>query len=100
MHRFIKFCAAFILLSFMVVPIYYGITNKHDNMAQEQKLANVTQTLNDEEITLQKIYDLANLEAQTPEVLNNLETAAGGSNEFEQVDQFSTGFNQYNDNTL
>ena len=98
MTSFIKFCFAFILLSFAVTPIYFGVNKKHKELIQPQSNKIEVSSL-EEPISLSfaEIYAIADENSRSPENLNNINTAAG---EDLKLETFSSGFNQLSDQTL
>ena len=99
MGHFIKLCVAVILLSFAVVPIYYGVSKEHKKIITSDTSNNTAISSNntDSGPTLEEIYALAREEEAplTAEALNNIMPAAGGNNEGASPSgEFSNGFRQ------
>ncbi|MCI5059503.1 MAG: hypothetical protein MRY79_00360 [Alphaproteobacteria bacterium] len=85
MIRFIYGCMAVIILSFVAIPIYHGVSTEK---ARLEVLASVDQE-GDDSLSFEEIYEIASEGGVSPEALNNIEAAAGGDTE---PDKFTTGF--------
>ena len=96
MSSFIKFCFAFILFSFAIVPIYYGINKEHENIVQDTALVNVSEE--DKALSFAEIYALAEQSNFSPESLNNIAPAAGEQSNL--AEEFSNGFSDFTEPTL
>ncbi len=97
MNKFIKFCMASILLSFIAVPIYFGVSKEHNKIIKASQTVVSQNNTIEREITFDEIYELAREDEFSPENLNNIATAAGNDT---QVDAFSSGFNAYEETNL
>ncbi len=83
MIRFIFGCAFILSLSFLAIPVYYGISS------QKNVVTTTADATNNDSLSFEEIYALAS-DVATPsaEALNDIATAAGtGSG-----DTFSSGF--------
>ena len=97
MTRFIFICMAFIALSFMAVPAYFGIQKEHAILMQNDTVAQNNQSLSFEEIYAMADEDLLS----NPAFLNNIAPAAGNNDDAPvQEDYFSTGFSGTADSAL
>ena len=98
MTSFVKFCFAFILLSFAVVPIYYGVNKEHKIIigSASNEIAAIS-AQDDQSLSFADIYDLAGAEEFSPENLNNIAPAAGADT---TPEGFSSGFNNYEETNL
>ena len=96
MSSFIKFCFAFILFSFAIVPIYHGINTKHQEITAPTASSQLVQT--DDTLSFAEIYELAAQNDFSPEYLNNIAPAAGDITA--EPEAFSNGFNDFTDKTL
>ena len=94
MMRFIYFCMAFLVLSFVGVPIYNGVSEERAGLTQ---LA-ATDEAGDDSMSFEEIYALAD-EGQSadPASLNDISPAAGNGN---TGDAFSRGFTNREDSAL
>ena len=92
MGHFIKLCVAVILLSFVAVPVYYGVSKEHDKIISSNSVENTAISSNTA-LSFDDIYALAreNEAPLTPEDLNNILPAAG---EASLGDSFSSGFSE------
>ena len=96
MLRFIYGCMAVVILSFVAIPIYHGIsTEKGDINVLADARSNA-----EGDLTFEEIYALASEDAATPttaEGLNDMMPAAGDD---ASTDRFSSGFNGTQDSAL
>ena len=86
MVRFIYICMAIVIVSFIAVPIFSGVSKEH---ARLQQVA-TTDTQTDNTLSFKEIYALADEAQPNPEALNEIEPVAGADT---SQDKFSTGFN-------
>lgn len=95
MMRFIYVCMAFLLISFIGIPVYKGVSSEHE------KLTTVAQADTDQgdgSLSFREIYALADESAsENPAFLNDIMPAAG---ENAAPDKFSGGFVVREDSAL
>jgi hypothetical protein len=89
MIRLIYLCMAFIAISFIAVPVYFGIADEKDKLAEQYKAQDIAKTAPEDSLTFEEIYALAEEASSNPEDLNNIATAAGGP---PLNENFSSGF--------
>jgi|GEM_PF-2552513 len=96
MVRFIYACMALLLISFIGVPIYKGISDEHQKITT---VADAQEAQTDDSLSFKEIYDLAaeDQNSDDPAFLNEILPAAGGS---ETTDNFSSGFTAREDSAL
>jgi len=93
--RIIYFSMALLVFSFVIFPMYSGISKKHDEI--------ITTTVdvvaaNEDSLNLEQIYELADESySEDPAFLNAIQPAAGDST---SQDQFSHGFRAIEDSAL
>jgi hypothetical protein len=93
MVKFIFFCMAVVVLSFVAVPVFTGISNERDQLLA----VNDAPTAEEQSLSFQEIYDIASDTSDlTPDQLNNITPAAGEN----QPDYFSSGFRGREDSAL
>lgn len=91
--RIIYFSMALLVFSFIAMPIYYGISEKHNEIINTEVTA-----IQDDSLSFEEIYSLADESYSTdPAFLNTIKPAAGNS---AKNDQFSTGFRRKEDSAL
>jgi hypothetical protein len=92
MIRFIYACAAIVVLSFLVIPTYYGIAGERESI---QETAAVETSTQDDSLTFEEIYEIA-AEGQSDETsLNQIAPAAGPGEPGDMAKNvFSTGFSR------
>lgn len=94
MMRFIYFCMALLVLSFIGVPIYNGVSSEHEKITT---LA-TTETPSDDSLSFAEIYAQAeDTTLDNPAFLNDIMPAAGDNN---SSDNFSSGFRNQEDSAL
>lgn len=96
MMKFIYFCMAILVGSFIAVPVFTGVSDEHQAlMASVAPATNATQTDN----TLNDVYEIAREGSDnfSPEDLNNITPAAGADT---PIDSFSMGFSGIEDSAL
>lgn len=89
MIRLIYFCMAFVALSFIAVPVYYGISAEKEKLADQAEAQEVATFDKDNSLSFEEIYALAEETPRNPTDLNSISTAAGGNN---AANVFSSGF--------
>ena len=93
MVRFIYLCMTILVVSFIAVPVFNGVSDEH---ARLQEIAQNTEQAEDS-LSFEQIYALADESENDPANLNNIMPAAGGN---AGTDGFSNGFRGADDSAL
>ena len=94
MVRFIYFCMAVLVFSFVAVPIFSGVSKEHEKLTA----VDVANAPAEEELTLEEIYAFVDRSNEgNPVFLNSIATAAGGD---AKEDVFTSGFRGQEDSAL
>ena len=78
MLRFIYFCMAIVALSFVAIPVYSGIAQNRDQITARDSVIAIN-TNEDDSLSFEEIYTIANEDSFNPESLNEIAPAAGGA---------------------
>lgn len=93
--RIIYFSMALLVFSFVVVPMYSGISKKHDEIITTSV---DTVAAADSSLSFEEIYEIAGeSNTEDPAFLNTIQPAAGSVNANQE---FSTGFRAVEDSAL
>lgn len=94
MIRFIFICMAFIVCSFALSPVFFGLQKEHQELTQ---ISAVKQSADEAPLSFEEIYALA--DEIDPAALNNIAPAAG-QDTAPIADHFTTGFSNKEDSAL
>ncbi len=94
MMRFIYVCMAFLLISFVGMPVYKGVSSEREKLT----IVASAESNQDDPLSFSEIYALADeSSSDNPAFLNNIMPAAGGDT---SSDNFSNGFRGQEDSAL
>lgn len=76
MIKFIYFSMAVVVFSFLIIPLFNGISVERNKINIRPVQFSDNQAVSQDKLPLDKIYDLANEESFNPQNLNNIAPAA------------------------
>ena len=95
MMKLIYLCVAIMVLSFIGVPIYKGVSTEHEKLVAQADIQNAPAA---DALTFEEIYEIADQNTdQSPDFLNEI-TPAAGDNVLDNT--FSSGFSKKEDSAL